>query len=187
MKQVKLLCSLACILFLFQGSLSAQDQVYMTQEGHAEFISEVPLHTFTGESDHLVGKIALSDSIIDFYVDLNTIETGIAKRDKDMRETLEVKKYPFAEFYGKLVSDFDTSSSEVQDARVQGTFKVHGISKEVTIDGTLQMTDEGLRVKASWTLNLNDYNIEPPGILFYRVDKNQDITIEALLKPTGES
>jgi polyisoprenoid-binding protein YceI len=160
-----------------------QAQAYLTKTGHVEFDSSVPLHSFTGESDHLVGKISLADSTVDFYVDVNTLKTGINKRDKDMLETLEAEKYPFAEFYGKIVSSFDPQSNGPQNVTVQGDFTVHGVSNQVTIDGKLQKTPDGLQVVASWTLNMEDYNIKPPGILFYRVNEKIDISISATLPP----
>ena len=160
-------------------------QAFKTETGHAEFTSSVPLHTFTGTSDHLVGLIDLDESTVDFYIDLTTLETGIGKRDKDMRETLETDEYPFAEFFGKLVSEFDPSSSAPQPATVRGDFTIHGVTREVEITGTLQKTDGGLKVEAGWELNLEDYDIEPPSLLIVKVDEVQKIRIEALLKPVS--
>lgn len=180
---------LFCLLFLMAVSYiqPASAQSFKTDSGHVEFHSEVPLHSFTGSSDHLVGRIDLSDSTVDFYLDLNTLDTGNQKRDKDMRETLETDQYSFAEFFGKLVSEFDPAQSRKQEATVKGEFTVHGVSRQIEITGTLQKTDRGLKVSASWTLNIEDYDIEPPGILFYRVDEKQDIEIEAILTPTNET
>lgn len=165
----------------------AYGQVYFSETGHAEFDSSVPLHTFTGESDQLTGKISLSDSTVDFYLDVHTLKTGIGKRDRDMLETLEAEQYPFVEFFGKLISPFDTSSPGSQDVTVEGDFSVHGQTKRISIDGTLQKLDEGLKVTASWTINMDDYNIEPPGILFYRVSKEIPISISATLPPQKEN
>lgn len=162
-------------------------QSFMTKSGHVEFDSSVPLHTFTGVSDRLVGKISLADSTVDFYVDVHTLETGIGKRDNDMLETLEAEKYPFAEFFGKLVSDFNPEVQKPQEVTVKGEFTVHGVSNPVTIDGTLQKTSEGLKVTADWTLNMKDYNIKPPGILFYRVSEKIDVSISATLAPTNQT
>lgn len=173
---------LLLLLSLLPGFLMAQQ--YKTETGHVEFDSEVPLHSFTGVSDNLVGLIDLGDSTVDFYVDLTTFDTGINKRDKDMRETLETDQYPFAEFFGKLVSDFDIEDNSPQPATVRGDFTIHGVTREVEIDGTLQKASDGLELQASWTINIEDYNIEPPGILFYRVDENQDVEIEATLTET---
>lgn len=168
---------------LLGGSAEASAQAYKTETGHAAFTSSVPLFTFTGTSDHLVGKISLTDATVDFYLDLTTIETGIGKRDKDMRETLETDEYPFAEFYGTLVSPFDPTSNAVQSARVRGEFTLHGKTRQVQIEGTLQMTDDGLEVQAAWELNIKDYGIEPPSLLILKVDKTQYVRIRVLLTP----
>ena len=182
---------MACfVLVLLLGRMltpAAAQDAFMTKAGHAEFTSRVPLHTFTGTSDHLVGKINLADSTVDFYLDLATLETGIGKRDKDMRETLEVDEYPFAEFFGTLVSPFDPTRRAPQPATVRGEFTLHGVSRTVTIDGTLQRTADGLKVEAAWEINLNDYNIEPPSLLIVRVDEVQKVRIDALLTPVDES
>lgn len=174
------------ILYLASLPVISSAQVYKTEAGHAEFHSEVPLHSFTGTSDHLVGLINLADSTVDFYIDLNTLDTGINKRDADMKETLETEKFPFAEFYGKLVSGFDSTSNASQNVTVQGEFSIHGVTRQVQIEGKLEKTDRGLKVNASWILDIEQYDIEPPGILFYRVEKEQDVEIEALLTPTQQ-
>lgn len=155
----------------------------MTQEGHVAFTSSVPLHTFTGTSEHLVGNISLADSTVDFYVDLTTLETGLGKRDKDMRITLETDTYPFAEFFGKLVSPFDPNNPNPQPAVARGDFKLHGVTRTIDVEGTLQMTEKGLAIKAEWTLQLKDYDIVPPKLLFVKVDQTQALRIDALLTP----
>jgi polyisoprenoid-binding protein YceI len=160
-----------------------QAQSFMTETGKATFHSEVPLHTFSGSSEHLTGKINLVEKIVDFYLDLTTLDSGIQKRDRDLRETLNTDKYPFAEFYGKLISDFDENSDSLQEAVVLGNFKIHGVENEQQFTGTLEMKPDGLMLKASWVLRLKDYDIVPPSLLFIKVDQEQKIEIEALLKP----
>ncbi len=179
----KLITTFIFIVGFISGAMA---QSYMTEEGKAIFHSRVPLHTFSGESDHLTGLVNLGNNKVDFYIDLTTLETGIEKRDRDMKETLETEKYPFAEFFGELVSDFNPDTSAQQNVTVKGEFKIHGVSQEVTIDGTLQMKPEGLMVKASWILLLEDYDIVPPSLLFVKVDQEQEIEIEALLKPVED-
>lgn len=170
------------LLFILSGTNNiCSAQSYYTESGTATFHSEVPLHTFSGTSEYLTGKIDLEEGIVDFYLDLNTLETGIAKRDRDMKETLETEKYPFAEFYGELTTPFNPDSTK-QDVMVEGTFKIHGVEKDTTYSGTLEMTPDGLKVSAQWELELEDYDIVPPSILFVKVDQVQKIEIEALLK-----
>ncbi len=164
-------------------SSSRDDIIYYTESGYAEFTSRVPLHTFTGKSNDLTGMIDPREGVVDFYLDLNTLETGIGKRDRDMFNTLEVDEYPFAEFTGTLNSSIDMELTTRQDAVVTGEFTMHGVTREVTIQGTLQKNEEGVFLEAEWILNLTHYNIKPPGILFYRVNEEQGIRIEATLLP----
>jgi polyisoprenoid-binding protein YceI len=162
---------------------AARAQAYMSESGYAEFTSSLPAVTFSGKSHTLTGRIDLDEGIVDFYLDLTTLDTGIGKRDKDMRETLETDEYPFAEFYGTLDSAIDPELHESQSATVSGTFTVHGVSRQVVIEGTLTPTDEGLHVEAEWELNLEDYEIEPPRLLILKVDEVQEIRIDTMLTP----
>lgn len=180
------LSRVAAGLVFFLAIGPAHAQTYSTESGTAEFESRVPLHTFTGTSQSLVGQIALADSTVDFYIDLETLDTGIGKRDKDMRKTLETDQFPFAEFFGKLVSPFDPSGAE-QTARVRGRFKIHGVSREIEVSGTLKPVASGLELRAEWDLNLKDYRITPPSLLVIKVDEVQHIRIHATLTPVSGS
>lgn len=171
------------IIFSISAQVTGGEVVYYTDSGYAEFASSVPLHSFTGESDHLTGMIDLRENLVDFYLDLNSLETGIGKRDRDMYQTLNVEEHPFAEFTGTLETSFNPDSSAEQLARVKGEFTINGNTRQVTIEGTLQPQNEGIILNAGWELRLEDYDIEAPGILFYRVDEVQKIQIEATLKP----
>lgn len=171
------------ILLLSLFFANAEAQTYQTENGTAVFYSQVPLHEFSGTSQHLHGLINLNENIVDFYLDLETLETGIGKRDRDMRQTLETNTYPFAEFYGKLGTEFNPALSQAQNITAIGTFTIHGIERDIEVEGSLQATEDGLLLKANWILRLEDYEITPPKLLFIKVDQEQKIEIEALLIP----
>lgn len=172
----------ALLILISTGMQSVSAQSFKTEEGKAVFHSRVPLHTFTGESDRLVGLINLETGTVDFYLDLATLETGIGKRDRDMKETLEVEEYPFAEFFGNLTTDFDPAVTDTQNVTVKGDFKIHGVEREVEISGKLLNKGDSLLLKAGWMLRLEDYDIIPPKLLFVKVDQEQKIEISAELK-----
>lgn len=173
---------LSCIAAVMFFATDVQAQSYITENGHVEFTSSVPLHSFTGSSDHLNGLIDFDENLVDFYIDLKTLDTGNGKRDRDMYSTLNVEKHPFAEFTGSFTSSFDLESSEEQNVTVLGDFTIHGVTQSIEVDGILQKRNNGLYLEASWILNLEDYQIEPPGILFYRVDEEIEVRIEAELE-----
>lgn len=175
-----LVCTLGWMSF---SGPQAHAQAWFSDSGHVEFLSNVPLHSFVGVSDVLTGRVDLAENTVDFYVDLNTLDTGNGKRDKDMRKTLETDDYPFAEFFGSLTGEVNPGSPDPQEVDVEGTFTIHGITKPIRVPGIITFTEGRMRIEASWTLLLEDYDITPPRLLFLKVDDEQAITIDILLTP----
>ena len=167
------------IFLLISSSVNAQS--FMTEEGDVEFTSSVPLHTFTGTSSQLNGLIDFDKNLVDFYIDLQTLDTGNGRRDQDMYSTLNVEDHPFAEFTGELTTEFNQNSETAQNVSVEGDFTVNGVTRKISVDGELKLNGDLLKLNAGWIINITDYDIEPPGILFYKVDEEMDIEIEAEL------
>jgi polyisoprenoid-binding protein YceI len=172
------------LIILFLGTLTAQAQQYSTEKGQVRFLSKASLNEFTGESKSLKGLIDLEKNLVDFFLDLNTLKTGISLRDKHMRENyLETGKYPFAEFTGKLETA-PSFTTTFQNVRVKGIFKIHGIEKEVVIVGEIRMLPtEHLELKAQWVISLEDYNIDIPKLVFYELATEQKVSIDVILIP----
>ena len=157
---------------------------YTAANGTVEFTSRAPLLEFKGVSDHLAGLIDFDQNLLDFYVDLTTIDTGIRLRNKHMNDSyLETDRFPFAEFTGKLAQMPDLYQPTPQTAIAEGTFTIHGVSRDIRVEGTLEPTENGLQLEARWTVLLNDYNIRRPKIVFYELAEEQDVFISILLKP----
>jgi polyisoprenoid-binding protein YceI len=155
---------------------------YFTKKGHVEFRSHSTLEDFTGKSDYLTGKINFQDSTVDFYLDLSTLRTGIRLRDEHMHENyLQDDKYPFASFYGKIKNLIDPVDADTQNVLVAGVFKVHGVSRQIQIKGSLIKDKETIKVSANWPLQLQDYKIDIPKFLFLRVNETIHISINAKL------
>lgn len=175
-------------IILYFGIYSAFAQAYQTETGKAVFLSKAPLNEFTGESDQLQGLINLEKNLVDFYLDLNTLQTGIGLRDRHMRDNyLETEKYPFAEFTGKMLRVPDLQNGQAKEVTVNGKFKIHGVERDVKIEGLLQQLKNGeLSLKANFDVLLGDYDIPLPKLVFYELAEKQAVSIEAVLKPNKQ-
>ncbi len=181
-------------LFLFLALLNclvhqaAFAQEFQASDGHAIFHSTVPLHSFTGESNYLNGLIDFEQNLVDFYLDLSTLKTGNSSRDRDMYDTLNIDQYPFAEFTGSIISDFSFSPDSLgkQPVTVSGEFTLNGVTVNKTVEGTIENRGRSLIINAEWVQDITDHEIEPPGILFYRVRDEMDIEIRAELFPVNQ-
>ena len=176
----------AILFLILSGSISFSNaQTYIGEDGYVEFVSKAPLHSFKGTSEQLHGFFDLEKNLIDFYVDLNTLDSGIERRDRDMRNTyLESDKYPFAEFTGEFTEGLEEliSSDSVKEVTAKGIFTMRDIDQELVVEGTITGSDESLLLEASWTLLLEDFDIERPGILFYELAEEQIVNIKIDLK-----
>lgn len=161
----------------------ARAQSFTADDGYVEFISRAPLLEFKGTSNHLPGLIDLDQNLVDFFVDLNTLDTGIQRRNRDMRNTyLKTDRFPFAEFTGKLITPFDPNVNDKQDVRVSGLFSIHGVEREIEVEGTLEPGNGTLRLEAGFSVLLEDYNIDRPRVLFYELADEQIINLTILLR-----
>jgi polyisoprenoid-binding protein YceI len=180
MKVLVSILYVSCLIFYIPTSLG---QDFITKEGKVIFLSKASLSEFTGESAQLNGLINLEKNLLDFYIDLNTLKTGIGLRDRHMRENyLETKKYPFAEFTGKMKPIPESVNGQKTEVTAIGLFKIHGIEKEIEVKGVLtRINQDQLSLEASFKVLLSDYKIDIPKVMFYELAEEQEVRITAIL------
>lgn len=169
-------------LLIYPGKIAAQ--VFKTETGTVEFLSKASLKEFTGTSSSLNGLVDLDKNLLDFFIDLNTVNTGIGLRDRHMRDNyLETKKFPFAEFTGKIETVPTMSKGQIREVTAKGKFKIHGVEREITVPGKLTMiSDSELKLEAQFKVLLSDYKIDIPTVVFYELSEEQVVTIRANMK-----
>lgn len=170
-------------LLLISTSLSVHGQSFFADDGKVVFTSRAPLLEFQGVSHHLTGKIDFESGTVDFFVDLNTLNTGNRRRDRDMRNVyLKTDEFPFAEFYGQLLNQINLEKNEKQPVAVRGKFTIHGVAKNMTINGSVIPSENEILVEAYWTVLLGDHNIRRPSVVFYELAEEQEVNITITMK-----
>lgn len=121
---------------------------------------------FSGSFDY--DEANPSANKVDISIDMNSIDTNHAERDKHLRsdDFFDVEKYPNATF---------TTTSFTADgdgkATLKGTLTLHGVKKDITIDvdqiGTGPDPWGGYRrgFEGTTTLHLSDYDMKKAKIL----------------------
>jgi polyisoprenoid-binding protein YceI len=160
---------------------SLDAQIFSADQGKVEFISKTSIETFTGTSNDLKGLLDLELKKLDFYIDLNTLRTGINLRDEHMRESyLETKKYPFAEFTG-ILNGYNPARKDTQSVIAVGSFSLHGVTTSRTIQGRIFEGPDHIYVEAKWEVMLTDHKITIPKVLFLKLADRQEVRIQTRL------
>jgi polyisoprenoid-binding protein YceI len=161
----------ACVLAGAALVQSADAPAWRITQGDVRIA--VPLRpggAFEARTSSLAGTLTLSvaQPVLlagELSVDLATIDTGIALRNRHLRENyLEIAKGPG---FDKAV----LSELRLHDAKGEGfegrsaftaTLRLHGLSRPVTGTTEIRREGTGVRVTASFPLTLTDFGIEPP-------------------------
>ncbi len=169
------------VLFLMGPNLISA-QIYTVESGSAFFKAKMPLNSYTGKSDQLYGTIDFKTGVMDFSVPLNSIETGIEKRNKHMYELLNSEQYPTVTFKGILRKIPNRTLQTKQAIMADGDFALAGTTQKVTISMDFTPEEKGLKMTASWSVLITDYNLERPSFMFIKVKDKHDLSVDALLK-----
>ena len=181
-----LLPLLICLPLAVRGGEWQVDK--KVRDNQVKFTSRVTAFTFSGVTDQIDGFLYWDgDSLFTpktqfhFEVNLAGFDTGIGKRDRDMREVLDTEKWPKAVYKGEI-AEHAAVDSTVAAYRVgtRGTLSLHGIDRAIEVPGTLVVEEGRSRIEAAFTLKLADYEIEAPSLAAF-VKVSQEIALEVLV------
>ena len=178
--------------------LAGEWQVDKSADNRVVFTSEVVVLTFDGVTNQIDGFLYWEgDSLFEknsqfhFEVDLNSIETGIGKRDRDMRDVLETNKWPLTYFEGTVVSHKQVNDQPpTYEVTAKGQYFVHGIEQEREIPVTITLLNDGrMHVTGQFSVLLSDHQIKAPSLAaFVKVSDEIKVKVDFYLKAvTDES
>jgi len=162
------------------------------------FISRAPTEEFAGVTDRIDGYVRLDGgglrevddpegSELYFEVDLASLDTGIRRRNRHMRDNyLEVEKYPYATFRGG-VDRIRTDGPGRFRVVASGTFGVHGVERPLTVECRVDGAAPPLRVGCAFGLQLSDFDIEIPRIMFLKLSNDIRVELDFYLTAASEN
>jgi polyisoprenoid-binding protein YceI len=151
-----------------------------------KYSSEMSLLTFF--SDGIIEDIQAKNTRVTSIMDVVKGEMAFLVRIKEFQfekklmqthfneKFMESEKYPKATFLGTF-KGFDPSKSGSQPVTAKGKLFIHGIYRDVTVPGTMEVKGNSIVVKAAFKVRLEDYNIAIPQILFKNIAEEVDVKL----------
>lgn len=165
-------------------NFAGEYQVDKAEKNNVKFISATTIQDFDGVTDNIDGFLyyegddLLNKSKLYFEVDLTTLDTGIGLRNRHMRENyLETDKYRTTTFSGKLIKADKLTENEY-DVVVKGEIFIHGVTKEMTIEGKINRKERKLEIKTGFSIKLSDFDIEIPSFMFLKLSNNIKLELD---------
>lgn len=180
-KNFLLLPILAAIITSFSGS----NELYYTNSGKVNFVSEAPLEIIKAASSRLTGILNTGDKAFVFAVPMKSFNGFNSPLQKiHFNENyIESDKYPDAKFKGKIIEDVDFNKPGKYKVRAKGKFSVHGKENPMNIRCDLEVFKKEIRVNAKFKVYLKDHNIQIPTIVNQKLAEEINVTISISLKP----
>jgi polyisoprenoid-binding protein YceI len=156
----------------------------MTRTGYASFFSDAPLEDIKAENKQLYAVIDVAKKELAFVVLMKGFQFK-----KELMQThfnsnyVESDKYPKASFDGTYTGDADLKNGSVANVQVKGTFTLHGVSKQIELPATLQLSNGVLIGNAVFKASPEDYNIKIPALVRNNIAKEVEVTIKVNCNP----
>jgi hypothetical protein len=174
------------VLLLFTFSLHANvvERYYFSSAGKAFITSDAPLELIKASSEQMAGIIDPVKKMFGFKIPVASFKGFNSDKQKNEfnQKFMESDKFPDATFTGKLPFDFSELKKGMQEIRVSGLLKIHGVTKERTIPVSVFVADQVLVIHTKFSVSLDDHDIEVPAILFRKLAPEIKIELNSLMK-----
>lgn len=175
---LKYIVSALLMAGVFLNSSLSLAQKYVSTESVVSFFSEAPLENIKATNKKSASIFNLQTQEVAFSVPVSEFQFEKKLMQQHFNERyMETDKFPRATFAGK-VEGFNGSITDIQSVHVIGKLTIHGVSREVTIPGTLQLQNQTAVAKAKFKVALADHKIEVPKLLWENIAEVIEVTVD---------
>ena len=155
------------MMLVLAGSIHAQGK-YLTNNGIVSFYSHTVIEDITADNnkvasviDALSGEVAIIITMTEFQFEKKLMQEHFNEN------YVESVTYPKATFNGNIKnnSDVDYTSAGTYEVLVEGEMTIHGKTKQVSAEGTIEVSADGIVARTKFMLNPEDYNIKIPRVV----------------------
>jgi hypothetical protein len=172
-------------LMMISSSLTAQGK-YFTRNGFISFFSSTPAEEIKAVNENVSCVLDAETGKVEFAALMTAFQFKKALMAEHFNENyVESALYPKAVFSG-VINNFnavDMSKPGSYPVIVSGNMTMHGVTKEFSTEGTVEIKDGNLFVSTEFNIVPEDYKIEIPGVVREKIAKELLVTVKAKMEP----
>ena len=168
--------------FLAVLSFGAAAQKFISAESKIHFFSDAPLEDIEATNTEARSVFDAESGKLVFTVPIESFDFEKKLMQEHFNENyMETEKYPKSSFQA-AINDWNKLSG-VQDVEVTGDLTLHGVTKNITIPGKIDFSDDRVVVDAVFTVLLKDYKIKIPKAVFMNIAEEVEVTVHFEYEP----
>lgn len=178
MKRV-LITGVVCMMLAVQAS--AQERYY-TRSGKISFYSDAPAEKIEAHNAQGTSVLDVATGNFEFAVLMKAFEFEKALMMEHFNENYaESDKYPKSVFKGSItnMAAVNLGKDGKYPVNYKGMLTLHGVTREVTGTGTLEVKGGKVAAVSTFVILLADYQIEIPALVKEKVAKEVKIVVNA--------
>jgi hypothetical protein len=161
-------------------------QIYTAKAGSTSisFYSEAPLENIEAINKGAAIVLKASTNDLQISVSIQNFKFKNALMEEHFNENyMETEKYPKCIFKGKINESVDYTKDGESKVTVTGKMELHGVTRDVTIPGTLTKTGNDLKLYSKFQIKVSDYNIKVPSMYVKNIAETVDVTFNTTMEP----
>ena len=173
----KIILAFAAVLLI---STSFSQKRYFTKTGNVSFDAGTGLEPVAGINKSSSSIFDATSGQFEFAVLIKGFEFKSAYMQEHFNENyMESDKFPKSTFKGKITNldKINFSKDGTYPVTVSGTFEMHGVKKEIQTTGTFKVSGDNVTSNAEFTVVMEDYKIEIPGLVKDKISKTAKISV----------
>ena len=162
------------------------------QSGTLSFTGHSTVGDFVGTTTAVSGGVTGNADVANaggwVEASVSTLSTGNGLRDRDMRSTMEVEKYPTMRFeLASVAVESPTAASDTVTAALRGALTSPGVPRDVAIPATLIRAADTMDVSGAFPVDLGDYKVDRLTRLFgtLRVHRKIEVRFHVRFEATS--
>jgi len=142
------------------GQAPPAPPVAVLQSGTLSFSGHATVGDFTGSTTTITGAVTsdLPDARGWVEAPVATLVTHNDHRDRDLRASMEVEKYPTMRFTLARTTGAPVDGGTASVV-LHGSLTIHGVTREVDLPAVVEQRADTIHVTAAFPLDLHDYRI----------------------------
>ncbi len=143
--------------------LTAKSQDYLTRNGSVSIYSHTPLEDISAQNNETLSVLNSSTGDIEFKVAVKGFHFAKTAMEEHFNnpDYMDSEKFPKAGFKGKVtnLSAVNFSKDGSYKVTVQGDLTMKGITKPVSAQGTITVSNGTVTAVSTFNVNRKDFNV----------------------------